>query len=127
MRRASMARPESVSARIASVGSRMPICTISLRFFSPPEKPTFTGRLSMSMSSLSNPAFSRASLRKSPPDSGSCPRALRSEEHTSELQSLLRLSYAVLCLKTKKPRQYLGRSAHYQPETQRNELRHKEN
>src|SRR3546814_4070761 len=28
--------------------------------------------------------------------------ALRSEEHTSELQSLLRISYAVFCLKTKK-------------------------
>src|SRR3546814_5920512 len=27
--------------------------------------------------------------------------ALRSEEHTSELQSLMRLSYAVLCLKKK--------------------------
>src|SRR3546814_3307405 len=26
----------------------------------------------------------------------------RSEEHTSELQSLMRLSYAVFCLKTKK-------------------------
>src|SRR3546814_2717011 len=29
------------------------------------------------------------------------PRA-RSEEHTSELQSLMRISYAVLCLNTKK-------------------------
>src|SRR3546814_9533858 len=29
-------------------------------------------------------------------------RAIRSEEHTSELQSLMRLSYAVLCLKKKK-------------------------
>src|SRR3546814_7832698 len=28
--------------------------------------------------------------------------ALRSEEHTSELQSLMRISYAVLCLKKKK-------------------------
>src|SRR3546814_7156605 len=28
--------------------------------------------------------------------------ALRSEEHTSELQSLMRISYAVFCLKTKK-------------------------
>src|SRR3546814_2562229 len=28
--------------------------------------------------------------------------AERSEEHTSELQSLMRLSYAVFCLKTKK-------------------------
>src|SRR3546814_7505478 len=27
---------------------------------------------------------------------------IRSEEHTSELQSLMRLSYAVFCLKTKK-------------------------
>src|SRR3546814_8567809 len=29
-------------------------------------------------------------------------RDRRSEEHTSELQSLMRISYAVLCLKTKK-------------------------
>src|SRR3546814_4167055 len=29
------------------------------------------------------------------------PRARRSEEHTSELQSLMRISYAVLCLKKK--------------------------
>src|SRR3546814_6498360 len=28
--------------------------------------------------------------------------AARSEEHTSELQSLMRISYAVFCLKTKK-------------------------
>src|SRR3546814_10555012 len=28
-------------------------------------------------------------------------RALRSEEHTSELQSLMRISYAVFCLKNK--------------------------
>ena len=31
-------------------GSRTAICRISLRFFSPPEKPTFTGRFSMSAS-----------------------------------------------------------------------------
>src|SRR3546814_10309121 len=30
------------------------------------------------------------------------PSALRSEEHTSELQSLMRISYAVFCLKKKK-------------------------
>src|SRR3546814_4291891 len=30
--------------------------------------------------------------------------AARSEEHTSELQSLMRISYAVFCLKTKKIR-----------------------
>src|SRR3546814_9849525 len=31
----------------------------------------------------------------------SWPRKSRSEEHTSELQSLMRISYAVSCLKTK--------------------------
>src|SRR3546814_6820840 len=30
------------------------------------------------------------------------PRRARSEEHTSELQSLMRISYAVFCLKKKK-------------------------
>src|SRR3546814_9418400 len=30
---------------------------------------------------------------------------IRSEEHTSELQSLMRISYAVFCLKKKKNRQ----------------------
>src|SRR3546814_3385587 len=30
---------------------------------------------------------------------------LRSEEHTSELQSLMRISYAVFCLKKKKQKQ----------------------
>src|SRR3546814_1323069 len=32
---------------------------------------------------------------------GFMPYALRSEEHTSELQSLMRISYAVFCLKKK--------------------------
>src|SRR3546814_6601193 len=36
----------------------------------------------------------RGRQRKSPAD-------VRSEEHTSELQSLMRISYAVFCLKTK--------------------------
>src|SRR3546814_6902032 len=31
------------------------------------------------------------------------PAEARSEEHTSELQSLMRISYAVFCLKKKKP------------------------
>src|SRR3546814_2437572 len=35
-------------------------------------------------------------------DRGRAPRSPRSEEHTSELQSLMRISYAVLCLKKKK-------------------------
>src|SRR3546814_3332153 len=34
-------------------------------------------------------------------DLGATPQGLRSEEHTSELQSLMRISYAVFCLKQK--------------------------
>src|SRR3546814_10250090 len=36
---------------------------------------------------------------------GRYPDAMRSEEHTSELQSLMRISYAVFCLKKKKTQQ----------------------
>src|SRR3546814_9445177 len=36
---------------------------------------------------------------------GRSPPAIRSEEHTSELQSLMRISYAVFCLKNKKYKQ----------------------
>src|SRR3546814_10739701 len=36
--------------------------------------------------------------------------ASRSEEHTSELQSLMRISYAVFCLKKKKRKQYTNRT-----------------
>src|SRR3546814_8468691 len=35
-----------------------------------------------------------------PPPPGERQRRIRSEEHTSELQSLMRTSYAVFCLKT---------------------------
>src|SRR3546814_5701113 len=34
--------------------------------------------------------------------------SLRSEEHTSELQSLMRISYAVFCLKKKKNKQRIN-------------------
>src|SRR3546814_4156604 len=34
-------------------------------------------------------------------------RGVRSEEHTSELQSLMRISYAVFCLKKKKKIRYI--------------------
>src|SRR3546814_7453252 len=33
--------------------------------------------------------------------------SIRSEEHTSELQSLMRISYAVFCLKKKKYKNYI--------------------
>src|SRR3546814_9316383 len=39
--------------------------------------------------------------------------AVRSEEHTSELQSLMRISYAVFCLKQKKSKYTLSNDIHY--------------
>src|SRR3546814_4459936 len=46
-------------------------------------------------SGTGRPWCARAAARRTPP------RGLRSEEHTSELQSLMRISYAVFCLKKK--------------------------
>src|SRR3546814_3608492 len=37
----------------------------------------------------------------------------RSEEHTSELQSLMRISYAVFCLKKKRPNQHTYNQLYY--------------
>src|SRR3546814_2408459 len=46
--------------------------------------------------------FLRASCESRPPLSPAAVRRIaRSEEHTSELQSLMRISYAVFCLKKK--------------------------
>src|SRR3546814_5163289 len=42
--------------------------------------------------------------RRPPPSLIRDPEKLRSEEHTSELQSLMRISYAVFCLKKKTTR-----------------------
>src|SRR3546814_1847792 len=53
-----------------------------------------------------------ASSRSSASSSRGCPsRELdRSEEHTSELQSLMRISYAVFCLKKKKQKHALTKN-----------------
>src|SRR3546814_1187714 len=39
----------------------------------------------------------------------SSPMKTRSEEHTSELQSLMRISYAVFCLKKKNKKKHMNR------------------
>src|SRR3546814_1401983 len=54
------------------------------------------------MAALARRQSSGTSRSRSVPLSALCPIAgLRSEEHTSELQSLMRISYAVFCLKKK--------------------------
>src|SRR3546814_10613141 len=73
-----------------------------------------------------------------PPEPGMVPMVIsgwpnRSEEHTSELQSLMRISYAVFCLKKKKNtthRNYhtttyirtKGRYIYYKQENNRNDM-----
>src|ERR1700734_3046276 len=74
---ASISRPESVSSRMASLGSSTAICKISLRFFSPPEKASLTERLSSLSSIWSSFSFSRSLGRKSIASISSCPRYLR--------------------------------------------------
>src|SRR3546814_3917116 len=50
---------------------------------------------------IENAPFPRASLVVNDPFLKALGRPSRSEEHTSELQSLMRISYAVFCLKKK--------------------------
>src|SRR3546814_8429710 len=40
-------------------------------------------------------------------------RGFRSEEHTSELQSLMRISYAVFCLQKKKKKKQIPLTSHH--------------
>src|SRR3546814_7261474 len=61
--------------------------------------------LSHSVSSMAH--LLSANLSRNP----RCLRA-RSEEHTSELQSLMRISYAVFCLKKKKKQKKINKHTH---------------
>src|SRR3546814_4373792 len=66
-----------------------------------------TDRVGVTRALKPPPAFSRVRLRW-------LAGWRRSEEHTSELQSLMRISYAVFCLKNQMPR----RAARYPPHAQ---------
>src|SRR6266850_1545366 len=60
---ASMSRPESVSSSTANLGPNMCICSISSRFFSPPENPSFTDRVMKESSTSRSFSFSASILR----------------------------------------------------------------
>src|SRR3546814_8365095 len=57
-----------------------------------------TGRMTQNLAVK----LERAQILTGSLDAGCFPCCARSEEHTSELQSLMRISYAVFCLKKKK-------------------------
>src|SRR3546814_5026017 len=74
-----------------------------------PPRSTRTDTLFPYTTLFRSPQIRAARVRASPrsPPSRSMPHCtrgwpMRSEEHTSELQSLMRISYAVFCLKKKK-------------------------
>src|SRR3546814_6822022 len=67
-------------------------CLMATRWI-PPERSVFQ--------LVFGPATASIALRSSSVRSLSQPSFWRSEEHTSELQSLMRISYAVFCLKKK--------------------------
>ena len=77
IRKASISKPESVSSRIESFGSSIAIWKISLRFFSPPEKPSFTLRLASLLSNSTIARFSRISFRNSVAETGGRPLYFR--------------------------------------------------
>ena len=63
-----MSRPESVSSRMAISGSRIAIWRISLRFFSPPEKPSLRKRSAKDGSMSSRSIHSMIDRRSSSTD-----------------------------------------------------------
>src|SRR3546814_1736769 len=86
----------------ASIGCRE-ACRGRLRRFCPPRHPC-RGMLIETLPAAAPPAAvpgRPSSFAIEVPDA-LLGRARRSEEHTSELQSLMRISYAVFCLKQKK-------------------------
>src|SRR3546814_2650938 len=67
-----------------------------------PRAPSVDVAAARSSSPLSGVGLSRCALGKRKARN----HLWRSEEHTSELQSLMRISYAVFCLKKKKNKKY---------------------
>src|SRR3546814_10642939 len=69
----------------------------------PARKATENEQAAPAMPSVTSIAL-RPSRSDAPPTTkeATAPERCRSEEHTSELQSLMRISYAVFCLKKKK-------------------------
>src|SRR3546814_6981498 len=88
-----------------SLHDALPICSIRKNAVDCLSGFRRLGPTSLLTISRSSPVQRRASdcrAKPTPRSSAASMMAKRSEEHTSELQSLMRISYAVLCLKKKK-------------------------
>src|SRR3546814_2136899 len=82
------------------------------------------GSMRNGVPSAADPAMKRA--RASPKIGPARSRAAssRSEEHTSELQSLMRISYAVFCLKKKKTQNNMDKLHTIKPNTYEQKTKH---
>src|SRR3546814_14112869 len=91
-----------------SLHDALPICSMGVWMFSAMTKARSSGEACSSSAGRTVPAlFTRYSTSRSAASAATAWRVAsalhrRSEEHTSELQSLMRISYAVFCLKKKK-------------------------
>src|SRR3546814_1780537 len=70
--------------------------------------------------------FEEAEMETGLVDGGAAQKVKRSEEHTSELQSLMRISYAVFCLKKKKTKKQIKKkvTVHKYTQEPRNKEQH---
>src|SRR3546814_1394309 len=93
-----LVRSDRLGGRIDILGEGRPPTRLSSR-----HSPSTAGRaIARGYRRASSPAAARWTSRSAPNPIVAGPAPPRSEEHTSELQSLMRISYAVFCLKKKK-------------------------
>src|SRR3546814_6803918 len=97
-----IATPGQISAATARIGSRMAAVNCG-GVLDVPSSPAGARVMAGSASTSTSLACTDAGV----PSDRHEPRAVaRSEEHTSELQSLMRISYAVFCLKKQRKTQH---------------------
>src|SRR3546814_4770417 len=92
--------PSAIVSRATSLQSWWPNAPRALLWVGPAgeKQESRFAELDAAAARAAGPRQRRGSTR---PVGKSGSRSCRSEEHTSELQSLMRISYAVFCLKTK--------------------------
>src|SRR3546814_3424526 len=76
----------------------------------------FVSVASVALQALLSLWLLRREMQRRLPTPAVASAAARSEEHTSELESLMRISYAVFCLKKKKKKQKKKQNKHTQQE-----------
>src|SRR3546814_6380408 len=87
---------------VLSAGPAMPVSLVLRRFDCPCSGPCRGAESSVRTKTLVKPSHCSCNgVPRLDEDGGPA----RSEEHTSELQSLMRISYAVFCLKKKRKKQ----------------------